>query len=126
MKSQTKNNKFKIELEKNKIPGSFAFGKDFVDVHTEAGTFRLPLTQAKNKRQSSVQSEGGLSAPMPGKILKVLVQEGAPVKAGETLLILEAMKMEHKISSPKEGKVKKIYFPEGARVTQGENLCEVE
>lgn len=69
---------------------------------------------------------GDLTAPMPGKVFKILVKPGDKVQAGQTLLILEAMKMEHAIKAGKEGVVKKIFFKEGDLVQGGKPLAEVE
>ena len=99
--------------------------KDFLDVHSEQGNFRIPIANAK-KRSKTQHQEGSLQAPMPGKIIKVLVQEKQSVKKGEVLLIMEAMKMEHKITAPKEGQLNKIFYKEGDRVSQGEDLISME
>lgn len=69
---------------------------------------------------------GDMAAPMPGKILKVFVKEGDAVRAGQPLLILEAMKMEHTIGAARDGTVKHLRFQEGDRVEAGEILCEVD
>lgn len=123
---QTQNNSFTAQTEQETLEGKFFTSKDFVDVHLSSGTYRLPLSNTKSRQRAGVAQAGSLNAPMPGKILKVLVPAGTAVKSGETLLILEAMKMEHKICSPKEGTLKKMNFKEGDRVTQGDILCEVE
>ncbi len=70
--------------------------------------------------------EGAVTAPMPGKILKILVKEGESVKTGQGLLILEAMKMENEIPAPKDGVVKKILIKEGDTVDTGQALLELE
>ena len=62
---------------------------------------------------------------MPGKIFKVLSEIDKPVKAGETILILEAMKMEHAIKSPIDGIIKAIHFNEGDIVDGSVELAEV-
>ncbi len=69
---------------------------------------------------------GDLSAPMPGKIFRVLVKAGDVVKAGQTLLVLEAMKMEHAIKAPLDGKVKQVLFAEGQQVSGGAALVTME
>ena len=69
---------------------------------------------------------GGLVSPMPGKIFKILKEEGHEVKKGEAVLILEAMKMEHSIRSDKDGVVKKLHFKVGELVQGGVTLAEVE
>ncbi|QQR80965.1 MAG: biotin/lipoyl-binding protein [Deltaproteobacteria bacterium] len=63
---------------------------------------------------------------MPGQVVKVLVQEGQSVKAGEMLVVMEAMKMEHSISAPKDSKVKKVNFQQGDKVNMGDKLVELE
>lgn len=63
-----------------------------------------------------------VSAPMPGVILKLNVKEGDTVKSGDTLLILEAMKMENEIVSPIDGKVIRVLTSEGANVNTSDKL----
>ena len=62
------------------------------------------------------------AAPMPGNILRIDVKEGDKVKAGQTLLILEAMKMENEIAAPKDGTVVQIATSKGAVVETGTPL----
>lgn len=81
---------------------------------------------AGKKMKKAGPLSGGLTSPMPGKIFKVLKEEGAPVQKGDTILILEAMKMEHSIRSDKDGNVKKINFKVGELVQGGVTLAEVE
>jgi 3-methylcrotonyl-CoA carboxylase alpha subunit len=59
---------------------------------------------------------GRLTALMPGRVVKVLVEVGATVEKGQPLLIMEAMKMEHTITSPRAGVIERVAFPEGAMV----------
>jgi 3-methylcrotonyl-CoA carboxylase alpha subunit len=75
---------------------------------------------------SSDEHLGGLVAPMPGVVLDVLVSAGESVEAGQTLMILEAMKMEHRIVASADGTVTAVHFSAGDRVEQGTNLLEVE
>ncbi len=69
---------------------------------------------------------GSLAAPMPGKVIQVLVEAGAKVRKGEPLLILEAMKMEHTITAPADGVVKEIRFAAGEQVLEGAELVTLE
>jgi len=74
---------------------------------------------------SDSTGEGGLNAPMPGTILEVHVKEGQRVREGQTLLVMEAMKMEHRIQAPKAGEVVALKFSEGDRVDMGATLVEL-
>ena len=67
-----------------------------------------------------------LTAPMPGKIVRVLVSQGDEVEAGAGVLVVEAMKMQNEIKSPKKGVVRKMYAAPGAAVNAGEELAIVE
>jgi len=67
-----------------------------------------------------------LRAQMPGKVIKLLVETGSSVRAGESLIVVEAMKMQNEIKSPKDGVIAKIYAPEGATVAAGERLLMVK
>jgi biotin carboxyl carrier protein len=67
-----------------------------------------------------------VTAPMPGKLVKVLVKVGDEVKEGQGLVVVEAMKMENELKSPKSGKVTELYVPEGTLVEQNAKLVAVE
>ncbi len=69
---------------------------------------------------------GRLTAPMPGKIVALLVDAGAQVDKGTPLLIMEAMKMEHTISAPSQGKVTELLYAVGDQVTEGAQLLSFE
>lgn len=70
--------------------------------------------------------QGGLSAPMNGSIVRVLVEPGQAVEAGAALVVLEAMKMEQSIRAPEAGTVKALYCREGEMVSEGAVLVEFE
>jgi biotin carboxyl carrier protein len=70
--------------------------------------------------------DGGLAAPMPGVITKVMVVVGDEVTRGQPLLALEAMKMEHLIRAPREGRVKRVGASPGQMVQAGAELVELE
>jgi biotin carboxyl carrier protein len=79
------------------------------------------------RRHSSVEAEGRqqIIAPMPGKVVRVLVKTGDTVEAGQGLLVVEAMKMQNEIRSPKSGTVERVLASEGQAVNAGEVLCIV-
>ena len=71
-------------------------------------------------------SKGRLvKAPLPGVILSVLIKEGSPVKAGETVIVMEAMKMENNIVAPSDGTIVQMKVSQGANVLEGDVLFEV-
>ncbi len=67
-----------------------------------------------------------LTAPMPGKIVRVMVAPGAAVEADAGIMVVEAMKMQNEIKSPKKGTIQKILVSEGAAVNAGDLLAIVE
>ena len=69
---------------------------------------------------------GSVVAPMPGTILKVLKASGDVVKAGEVVLILEAMKMENEITAPVDGTIGSLNLTEGSTVAGGDLLFDVK
>jgi len=90
---------------------------------------RLPRDRARRPLHSveaGGQHGGGLTAPMPGKVVALLAQPGQTVEKGAPLLILEAMKMEHTITAPAAGKVKGFRYSAGDQVADGEDLLDFE
>lgn len=70
--------------------------------------------------------EGGLKTQMPGKVIKIPVKVGAEVKKGDTVIVLEAMKMENEIKASYDGMVKEIYVQEGQALDNGVLMMELE
>lgn len=96
--------------------------KDAWWVHFQGHTFCLERIEPGT---SDGGDEGGLTAPMPGKVLEVLVQTGDVVVAGQALMILEAMKMEHRIVAATDGTISAVHFAAGDQVQQGSALLEL-
>jgi biotin carboxyl carrier protein len=71
------------------------------------------------------QADGVLTSPMPGKIVKLLVQEGDSVEVGAPLIVVEAMKMENELGSPRAGTVQKVHVNAGDTVEGGAKLVTV-
>ena len=80
-----------------------------------------PIAEA----EASHSHQGGLSAPMNGSIVRVLVEPGQAVETGTALMVLEAMKMEHSIRAPHDGTVKALFCQEGDMVSEGAVLVEL-
>ena len=77
-------------------------------------------------KRKQAQAPGDVSTSMPGNIVEVLVKEGDQVKAGQAVLISEAMKMETEVQAPIAGTVKAVHVAKGDRVNPGEVLIEIE
>jgi biotin carboxyl carrier protein len=97
------------------------------------GNHAYPITLTDPKRLRGGQSIGAaldgtiqIVAPMPGKIVRVLVEVGAEVEAGAGLVVVEAMKMQNEMKSPKAGKVTSVNVQTGATVNAGDVLAIVE
>jgi biotin carboxyl carrier protein len=82
----------------------------------------------RGRRHGALEAEGRqqIVAPMPGKIIRVLVQAGEKVEAGQGLLVVEAMKMQNEIRSPKSGTVERLLVTEGQPVNAGEALAWID
>lgn len=93
-------------------------------VWCDGETYNFAPSLPKNARARTGSEEAGLRAPMPGKVLRVLVRQGDEVARGSTLLILEAMKMEHEIKAPRDGRIARMPFSEGDQVEAGAKLVE--
>ena len=92
-------------------------------IHLNGHTLRWDKVEPGS---SASDDGGGLVAPMPGKVLEVLVSEGQKVSSGDALMVLEAMKMEHRIVAANDGNVVAVHFAAGDQVVQGATLLEIE
>jgi glutaconyl-CoA/methylmalonyl-CoA decarboxylase subunit gamma len=74
----------------------------------------------------AVGGKGAITAIMPGRVVRVLVQEGDAVRRGQVLAILEAMKMENELTAPTDGVVKRVLVSPGGNVELGQPLIEID
>ncbi len=88
--------------------------------------FDIELHDPLAESEAGEEEGGGLTAPMPGKILAVLVQPGAEVEKGAPLVVMEAMKMEHTIAAPAKGRVTAVLHAAGEQVAEGAALIAFE
>ncbi|HEU0369693.1 MAG TPA: biotin/lipoyl-containing protein [Candidatus Acidoferrum sp.] len=100
-------------------------------LHTGLAEYHAEVSDPRSwrgRRQGAVEAEGRqqITAPMPGKVVRLLVKQGDSVEAGQGLLVVEAMKMQNEIRSPKSGKIEKLFAQEGQPVNAGEVLLWVE
>jgi biotin carboxyl carrier protein len=100
-----------------------------LDVHVNGNHYVARVSDPRqSKKRSGALLEGrqNVLAPMPGKVVRLLVAVGDEVSAGQGLVVVEAMKMQNEIKSPKAGKIVAIAVAEGAAVNPGQALLSVE
>jgi biotin carboxyl carrier protein len=106
-------------------PVEALFDKGLKWVRSAAGYFPLEVRDLDSGGAAPASGDGRVKAPIPGLVTRLLVERGARVRAGQTIILVEAMKMENPIAAPREGRVAEIFVAEGQRVTLGEVLAEV-
>ncbi len=99
-------------------------------VHVAGREFQVEITDPRSwrsRRAGNIELEGRqqVIAPMPGKIVTVLVAQGQKVETGQGLLVIEAMKMQNELRAPKSGTVERLLAKEGQTVSAGELLAIV-
>ena len=99
-----------------------------IELEELTGAAPAPAAAAPAPAPAAAAPAGGeqVTSPMPGTILDVKVSQGASVKKGDVLMILEAMKMENEIMCPCDGKVASILAAKGAAVESGTLLCVIQ
>jgi 3-methylcrotonyl-CoA carboxylase alpha subunit len=99
---------------------------DMLHVFHGGGHWELGIYDPLAAAEAHEGASGGLTAPMPGKVAAVHVKAGQGVAAGQPLIVVEAMKMEHSIHAPAAGTVTEIRFKTGDQVQEGDVLVVVE
>ena len=105
--------------------------RESLEITVGSHAYNLTLADPKRLRSSaqlSAHADGTvqIAAPMPGKVVRVLVEAGVEVEAGTGIVVVEAMKMQNEMKSPKAGKVTSINFAPGATVNAGDVLAVIE
>ncbi len=95
-------------------------------VFFEGRSWPIVVVDTLNVGGQGEELEGGLKAPMPGKVIALVAAPGARVEKGAPLLVLEAMKMEHTITAPQSGTVKAFHYAPGDQVGEGADLVDFE
>jgi biotin carboxyl carrier protein len=103
------------------------------ELHMVIGSARYAVDvqdpRSLRTRRAAAGNEAGpqkLIAAMPGKIVRIIVKEKDEVKAGQPVIVMEAMKMQNEMKSPKDGRVQKILTSEGSTVNAGDTLAVIE
>ena len=99
---------------------------DILHLFTATRHLRLEYIDKLAHAGEADEDGGRLTAPMPGKVISILVQAGATVSKGDPLLVMEAMKMEHTITAPADGTIALVHYGVGDQVAEGEALIAIE
>lgn len=113
---------YEVEVEEVKAAGSAPVASRPVAAPVAAPAPKPAAAPAPVAKAAAGAGEHSIDAPMPGKVIKLVANEGATVKAGEVLLILEAMKMQNEITADADGTVKKFNVAAGQSVKAHESL----
>ncbi|MDE2362037.1 MAG: acetyl/propionyl/methylcrotonyl-CoA carboxylase subunit alpha [Hyphomicrobiales bacterium] len=118
--------KMRVEFDGVRMEAAVVAAGGMRHVFLSGRAWRLAAVDPLHVSSEGAGGHGGLLAPMPGKVIALLVEPGASVERGQPLLILEAMKMEHTITAPSAGLVKAHRFAVGDQVGDGAELVDFE
>ncbi|MFV3131546.1 acetyl/propionyl/methylcrotonyl-CoA carboxylase subunit alpha [Niveispirillum sp. KHB5.9] len=113
-------------LDGRKVTARWVRWGDHVTLFHAGGTHNLTLVDPHAGAHADHGGHGRLTAPMPGKVIALLVEEGATVTKGQPVIVLEAMKMEHTLKAPSDGTVTHLRFQVGEQVSEGVELVGFE
>jgi propionyl-CoA carboxylase alpha chain len=114
-----------IEINTSRFYSKITQADDNIVVHGPWGDALFKILPRFTLPGSEIQA-GGLIAPMPGKVIDLKVKVGSKVKKGDTLVILEAMKMEHQVKASEDGKVTKVLIKKDDQLENGALLMVVD
>jgi len=118
------NGALRAELGGLRLSASVIVAGEKRHVFLDGRHYQLSRIDPLHQATEGQGAEGGLVAPMPGKVIAWLAQPGSQVEKGAPLLILEAMKMEHTITAPTAGKLNAFRFAVGEQVSEGAELVD--
>ena len=117
---------FDLQWGPQRLLASVYRAGDVVHVFTNSGATRIAALDALAHAGEAQAETGRLTAPMPGKVVSIAVKPGDAVHKGQTLAVMEAMKMEHTIAAPADGIVGDVLFAPGDQVTEGAELLRLQ
>ena len=120
-----KNRKYPVEIIRSRQNRYEILFNDISYTFTVETPFSLQRMKVLNAQKGKSEQES-VRAPMPGKVIDVLVREGSPVLRGEPVVILEAMKMQNEIQSPVNGIIKSVSAKANTNVMKDDVLVEIK
>jgi 3-methylcrotonyl-CoA carboxylase alpha subunit len=117
---------FRATIGDSRVKGRVFIDGDIFHVFCQGAALAFEWKNLLAHAADAEHGEGRLTAPMPGKVIAVLVEPGAVVEKGTPLIVMEAMKMEHTIGAPAAGKVAEVLYAVGDQVADGAQLLVME
>ena len=114
-----------VEISNVRYRSKITMDDNLLLIQTHKGNLLFKILPKFNITQEEA-IKGGLTAPMPGKVVEIKIKKGSNIKKGDTLVILEAMKMEHKVLAPDNGKIKEVLIKENDQVENGQTLVVLD
>ena len=115
-----------VRIGDARVTGRVFIDGDMFHVFCRGGAFAFEWQNLLAHAADAEHGEGRLTAPMPGKVIAVLVEPGTTVEKGTPLIVMEAMKMEHTIGAPAAGKVAEVLYAVGDQVADGAQLLVMD
>jgi biotin carboxyl carrier protein len=108
------------------VPAALSFHRWGPQLFIDVSGNHLTISEPEfSSGASAGPAEGSVRAPMPGRVLRLEIAQGTPVRSGDRLLLLEAMKMEHVLRAPVAGTLSDLLVAEGDQVREGDVLCVI-
>jgi 3-methylcrotonyl-CoA carboxylase alpha subunit len=119
-------NELHADIDGHRMRASVGENNTTYSLYTQENAMQFSLIEADLGDEDAGEGAGALEAPMNGTIVEIVASLGATVKKGDTLLIMEAMKMEHTIRAPEDGQVIEFYYQVGDLVSGGAEMLNLE
>ena len=126
VQTNTRAIKYVIQLDDQTSEGTVITQHNQLHIFHQGHHATLTLSKPLEQIGITEQATGRLTAPMPGKIIALLVKQGQKVQQGDALLVMEAMKMEHTIAAPNAGIIEEILVQVGDQVSDGAQFMHVQ
>jgi 3-methylcrotonyl-CoA carboxylase alpha subunit len=120
------NNVLTAAIDGVRYRASIVFRNGELTLFSQGRSWRMELDDPLARAEEQAGGSGRITAPMPGAVVAVLVEEGQTVERNQPLMVIEAMKMEHTLRAPSAGKVTKLKVAKGDQVVEGAEVVTVE
>ena len=117
---------FSLLINQQQLAGKVYFTDNACDIFVDDYHYHLPIWDPSKSYSRQEATAGHLQAPMPGTVVAVMTELGKTVVRGDSLIVIEAMKMEHTIYAPAAGTVEAIHYQVGEQVTEGAQLIALK